>query len=294
VSPARPHSRRDHGAASLRVRAPPHRARTSPLGTPSALGTGRRADAGVLFDDVTESRLNVDVRGIGGGKTPLSPGIVGDSITFGHPGEADGTRNSSVEVNVLLARGNINFAFNDDIGLGHFEEDDAPGDPTAFGPSQMNVSIAGNGRRQDVDNVRLLASGVVDTASTLNFSASVGAGDGSFTGLIDAGRVRIANDAGGSTGGAAQSNVQAVLGDDATPFKSINQHHAIELPGLFDVNVRGGSGTDTVKFDLGGSGFTDAGAPVRFGSLAGHGPTAALRASVRRHRRTFRGLPPAV
>src|SRR5262249_9515295 len=209
------------------------------------------------FDDITESRVVVNVQGIGGSKTPLAPGQVRDSITFGHPGETAGVRNSSVDVNVGLGRGTINFAFNDGIDLGHFDEDKAPGDPTAFGPSTMNVNIAGTGRKQDVDTVTLLASGVVNTGSTLNFNTSLGAGDSSFTGLIDAGTFRIANDAGGSAGGAAHFNVQAGRGDDAITFKSINQDHAIELSGLLDVNIFEGSGTDNIKVDLGGAGFTD-------------------------------------
>src|SRR5262249_62037780 len=74
----------------------------------------------ISFDDITESRVNVNVRGIGGGKMPEAPGTVRDSITFGHPGEIAGVRNSSVDVNVQLGTGNTNVLINDGIDLGHF------------------------------------------------------------------------------------------------------------------------------------------------------------------------------
>jgi uncharacterized protein (TIGR03118 family) len=229
----------------------------------SVMGHNGNDFVNLSFDDITESRVVVNVQGIGGSKMPLGPGVVRDSITFGHPGEIGGIRNSSVDVNVLLGQGNINLAFNDKVDLGHFDEDKAPGDPTAFGPSTMNVNIAGSGRRQDVDNVTLLASGVVNTASTLNFNTNLGAGNNSFKGMIDANTFRIANDAGGSAGGAAHFNVQAGRGDDAITFKSVNQTSAIELSGLLDVNILGGSGKDNIQVDLGGSGFTDGSTSAR-------------------------------
>jgi hypothetical protein len=206
------------------------------------------------FDDITESRVLVNVHGIGGSTVSVNPSNVRDSITFGHPGEIAGIRNSSVDINVGLGQGNINFAFNYGVDLGDFT--DVPG-PAGFGPSTMNVNITGSRRRQDVDNVTLFANGAVDTGSTLNFNANLGAGNNSFKGLIDATTFRIANGAGGSAGGAAHFDVQAGGGNDSISFRSINQNHAIELSGLLDVTILEGSGTDNIKVDLGGSGFTD-------------------------------------
>jgi hypothetical protein len=123
----------------------------------------------------------------------------------------------------------------------------------------MDVNIAGSSRKQDVDNVTLLASGVVNTGSTLDVNTNLGAGNNSFRGVIDAATFRIANGAGGAAGGAARFNVQAGRGNDAISFKSINQGHAIELSGLLDLDILEGSGTDNVKVDLGGAGFTDGG-----------------------------------
>src|SRR5262249_32517873 len=212
------------------------------------------------FDDITESRVIVNVQGIGGSTTPVSPSVARDSITFGHPGETAGIRNSSVDVNVGLGRGNTNFAFNYGVDLGDFT--DVPG-PAGFGRSTMNVNITGSNRSRDVDNVTLFADGAVDTGSTLNFNADLGAGNDRFAALIDAANFRIANGAGGAAGGAAHINVQAGRGDDAISFKSINKNHAIELSGLLDLNILGGSGKDNVKVDLGGAGFTDGSAAAR-------------------------------
>src|SRR5262249_6076766 len=61
----------------------------------SVLGHNGNDFVNLNFDDLTESRLNVNVQGIGGGRTPDAPGSVRDSITFGHPGEIAGIRNSS-------------------------------------------------------------------------------------------------------------------------------------------------------------------------------------------------------
>jgi uncharacterized protein (TIGR03118 family) len=212
------------------------------------------------FDDITESRLSVNVQGIGGSKTPADPSANRDSITFGHPGEAAGIRNSSVDVNVVLGQGNTNLAFNYGVDVGDFT--DVPG-PAGFGRSTMNVNITGSNRSQDVDNVTLLASGAVDTGSTLNFNADLGAGNDRFTALIDAANFRIANGAGGTAGGAAHFNVRAGRGNDTISFKSLNQNHPIELSGLLDVNVFEGSGTDNIKVDLGGAGFADGGPSAR-------------------------------
>jgi hypothetical protein len=208
------------------------------------------------FDDITESRLNVNVHGIGGSQTPGSSANV-DSVTFGHAGEIAGIRNSSVDVIVGLGHGNANLQFNYGVDLGHFGEDKAPGDPTAFGPATMNVTISGSDRRRDVDNVTLFANGVVDTGSILNFTTNLGAGNNSFKGVFDANTFRIADGGGTVTGGVANFTVQAGSGNDSISFKSINQNHAIELSGLLGINVLGGSGKDNVRVDLGGVGFTD-------------------------------------
>jgi uncharacterized protein (TIGR03118 family) len=211
----------------------------------------------ISFDDIAESRVNVNVHGIGGGRMPDAPGTVRDSITFGHPGEIAGVRNSSVDVNVRLGSGSANFLFNYGIDLGHFDEDRAPGDPTAFGPSTMNVTITGSDRRQDVDNVTLFANGVVDTGSVLNFTTNLGAGNSSFKGVFDASTFRIADDGGTGTGGVANFTVQAGRGNDSISLRSINQDNPIELSGTLAVNILGGLGKDNVKVDLGGAGFTD-------------------------------------
>jgi hypothetical protein len=58
-------------------------------------------------------------------------------------------------------------------------------------------------------------------------------------------------------GGAAHFNIQAGSGNDAISFKSIHQDHTIELSGLFDINLLGGAGKDTMNVDFGGAGFTD-------------------------------------
>jgi len=202
----------------------------------------------ISFDDIAESRVNVNVHGIGGGKTPDAPGTVRDSIIFGHPGGLAGVRGSSVDVNVGLGQGDINFLFNDFIDLGHLPE--VPGS-AGFGPSTMNVTIRGSGRHQDVDNVTLLMNGVVNTGSTLNFNTDLGGGNNSFNALFDANTFHI------DDGGAAHFNVQAGSGNDAISFASIHQNQAIELGGMLDINILGGSGTDRIRTDFGGAGFTD-------------------------------------
>jgi hypothetical protein len=202
----------------------------------------------INFDDIAESRVNVNVQGIGGGKAPDAPGTVRDSITFGHAGGLAGVRNSSVNVNVGLGQGDSNFLFSDHVDLGHLPE--VPG-PAGFGPSTMNVTINGSARPQDVDNVTLLMNGVVNTGSTLNFNTHLGGGNNSFKALFDANTFHI------DDGGAAHFNVQAGAGNDAISFASINQNQAIELGGLLDINILGGSGKDSIRTDFGGAGFTD-------------------------------------
>jgi hypothetical protein len=101
------------------------------------------------FDDITESRVNVNVHGIGGTQRN-SPGNA-DSITFGHAGEIAEIRNSSVNVNVGLGNGNIDLAFNYGVTLGNFTN--GPG-PTRFGPANMTVNITGSSRSRDLDKTR--------------------------------------------------------------------------------------------------------------------------------------------
>jgi hypothetical protein len=93
----------------------------------------------------------------------------------------------------------------------------------------------------------------------LNFNTNLGAGKNSFTASFDANTFRIADGAGGATGGAAHFSVQAGRGDDSISFKSTHQNHAIELSGLLDVDILGGSGKDNIRTDFGGAGFTDGG-----------------------------------
>jgi hypothetical protein len=213
----------------------------------------------INFDDIAESRVNVNVHGIGGGKTPDAPGTVRDSIIFGHDGGLAGIRGSSVDVNVGLGKGDINFLFNDHVDLGHLPE--VPG-AAGFGPSTMNVNISASARHKDVDNVTLLMNGEVNTGSTLNFNTNLGGGNNSFNAVFDANTFQIDDDggqfiAGAHLGGAAHFNVQAGSGNDAIDFHSINQAHTIELSGQLDINILGGSGKDTIRTDFGGAGFTD-------------------------------------
>src|SRR5262249_34448720 len=67
----------------------------------------------ISFDDIAESRVLVNVHGIGGGKSPDAVGTFRDSIVFGHPGEIAGVRNASVDVNVRLGTGNTSLLLND-------------------------------------------------------------------------------------------------------------------------------------------------------------------------------------
>jgi hypothetical protein len=213
----------------------------------------------ISFDNIAESRVNVNVHGIGGGKTPDAPGTVRDSITFGHDGGLAGIRNSSVDVNVGLGKGHINFLFNYHDDLGQLPE--VPGRP-GFGPSTMNVNIRDSARHQDVDNVTVLMNGEVNTGSTLNFNTDLGGGNNSFNAVFDANTFQINDDggqfiAGAHLGGAAHFNVQAGSGKDSISFESIHQAHTIELSGLLDINILGGSAKDIIRTDFGGAGFTD-------------------------------------
>ncbi|PWT86623.1 MAG: TIGR03118 family protein, partial [Proteobacteria bacterium] len=212
----------------------------------------------ISFDDISDSRVSVNVHGIGGGRTPDAPGTVRDSITFGHTGEIAGVRNSTVDVNVRLGNGDANFLFNDEVNLGHLVRDRQLDGPAAFGRSTMNVSILGSNRTQDVDNISLFANGVVNTASVLNFSTRLSAGNNSsFQGVLDADSFRIADDARTGFGGAANFAIEAGRGNDLISFMSINQDTSIELSGLLSLNILGGSGRDNVRIDLGGTGLSD-------------------------------------
>jgi len=232
------------------------------------LGHNGQDFVNLSFGEILESRLNVSAQNLGGSASSASSSDIQSSITFG-VGKT-GVRNSSVDVNVGLGHGNNNFAINYGIDLGHLAPPDGT-DPSAsdFGPSTMNVNITDSGRHQDVDHVTLFANGEVNTGSTLNFITNLGAGNNSFNAVFDANQFQIDDDGGefiiGPTpgtfaphsGGAAHFDVFAGTGSDSISFKSINQDHTIELSGLFDVNIFGGSGKDNIKVDFGGAGFTD-------------------------------------
>jgi hypothetical protein len=234
----------------------------------SILGQNGNDFLNLNFGDILESRLDVAARNLGGSQTPLNPAEARDTITFG--AARAGIRNSSVDLNVALGTGNNNLRINYGSDLGHLAgpagTPDKPGD---FGPSTFNVNVSDSGRRRDVDNVTLFANGEVNSGSTLNFNTQLGAGNNSFQAVFDANLFQIDDDGGvfspGPTpgtfaphsGGAAHFNVLAGGGRDPVSFQSINQGHTIELSGLFDVNVLGGSGKDRVKIDFGGAGFTD-------------------------------------
>jgi hypothetical protein len=221
------------------------------------------------FGDVLESRLNLNARGLGGSKTPLGPTDVRDTITFGT--QRAGGRNAAIDVNVSFGRGNNNLLFNYGIDLGHIANPSgSPDTPANFGPGTFNVNISDSGRRQDVDNVTLFANGEINTGSTLNVNAQLGAGNNTFRSVFDANLFQVDDDGGvfspGPTpgtfaphsGGVARFNVLAGSGKDTIDFHSINQAHTIELSGLFDINVLGGSGKDNINVNFGGpGGFTD-------------------------------------
>jgi hypothetical protein len=238
----------------------------------NVLGHNGNDFVNLSFGEILESRLNINERGIGGSKAPISAGDVHDTITFGVVSNGKtGVRNSSVDLNVALGTGNTNLAINYAIDLGHLAP--AAGVAAAasdFGPSTMNVHITGSSRHQDVDNVTLFANGEVNTASTLNFNTDLGAGNNSFKAVFDANSFQIDDDGGEfipglkpgtfapHSGGAAHFNVNAGSGNDTIDFHSINQAHTIELSGLFDINVTGGAGKDKINVNFGGpGGFTD-------------------------------------
>jgi hypothetical protein len=217
------------------------------------------------FGEILESRLEVAARNLGGSNGPVNPADVQSSITFG-VGKT-GVRGSSVDVNVSFGHGNNNFALTYGIDLGHLAGDGVASD---FAPSTMNVNITDSGRPQDVDNVTLFATGEVNTGSTLNVNALLGAGNNSFKSIFDANTFQIDDDGGefspGPTpgtfaphsGGAAHFNILAGSGKDTIDFHSINQGHTIELSGLFDINIQGGSSRDNINVNFGGpGGFTD-------------------------------------
>jgi hypothetical protein len=221
------------------------------------------------FGDILESRLNVNAQGIGGSKTPLSPGDVRDVITFGT--QRAGGRNASINVDVSFGTGNNNLLFNYGIDLGHLAPPaGTPAAPGDFGPGTFNVNITDSGRPQDTDNVTFFANGEINTGSTLNVNTQLGAGNNTFKAIFDANLFQVDDDGGvfspGPTpgtfaphsGGTARFNVLAGTGKDTIDFQSINQAHTIELSGLFDINVLGGSSMDNIKVDFGGpGGFTD-------------------------------------
>jgi hypothetical protein len=221
------------------------------------------------FGNILESRVNVAVQGIGGDSGPLNSTNPRDSITFGT--KRAGIRNSSVDVNVALGTGNTSLLFNYGSDLGHLAgpagTPDQPGD---FGPSAFDVNIAASHRRQDVDSITLFANGEINTGSTLNWNTNLGAGNNKFNAIFDANLFQIDDDGGvfspgptpGSfaphSGGAAHFNIFAGRGKDSISFQSINQAHTIELSGLFDINIHGGSANDDINVDFGGAGgFTD-------------------------------------
>jgi hypothetical protein len=234
----------------------------------NVLGHNGNDSVNVSFGEILESRVNLNERGIGGSATALATTAANDSITLGDV--KTGVRNSSVDVNVDFGRGNSNLALHYGIDLGHLAP---PVGTTAtasdFGPSTMNVNITDSSRAQDTDNVTLTAVGEVNTASTLNVNAQLGAGNNSFKSVFDAASFQIDDDGGefingpgGTTaphsGGAAHFNVTAGTGRDTIAFQSINQADTIELSGLFDINILGGSGKDNINVNFGGpGGFTD-------------------------------------
>jgi hypothetical protein len=173
-------------------------------------------------------------------------------------------------VNVALGTGNTNFQFNYGSDLGHLAPP-AGAAPSAsdFGTSTFNVSITGSSRSQDADNISLFANGEINTGSTLNWDTHLGNGNNTFDAVFDANLWQVDDDGGqfiigpgGTTpphsGGAGHFNVEAGTGNDTILFRSINQDHTIELSGLFDINIQGGSGKDAITVDFGGAGgFTD-------------------------------------
>jgi hypothetical protein len=220
------------------------------------------------FGNILESRVNVAASNLGGSQGGAGSSAVRDMITFGSL--RAGIRNSSVDVNIGLGQGVTNLRFNYGSDLGHLAPPaGTPASAGDFGPSTFNVAITGSPRPQDAAHVTLFANGEVNTGSALNFDTMFIAGNNSFQAVVDAANFQIDDDGGefilgpgGTTpphsGGAAHFNVHAGSGNDTISFQSINQDHTIELSGLFDINIQGGSGKDKINVDFGGTGgFTD-------------------------------------
>jgi hypothetical protein len=220
------------------------------------------------FGDILESRLDLNALNLGGSTSPLSPSTVRDMITFGT--QRAGGRNAAIDVNVGFGHGNNNLLFNYGIDLGHIANaNGSPDTPANFGPGTFNLNITDSGRHQDVDNVTLFANGEINTGSTLNVTTQLGAGNNTFKSVFDGNLFQVDDDGGifspGPTpgtfsphsGGAVHFDVLAGTGNDAISLGSINQGHSIELSGLFDINIFGGSGKDNIKVDFGGAGFSD-------------------------------------
>jgi hypothetical protein len=223
----------------------------------NVLGSNGNDFVNLNFGDILESRVNVNANNLGGSKVPAAAMDVRDTITFG--ALRAGIRNASVDVHVSLGTGNNNLKFNYGSDLGHLAGAGVPGD---FGPATFNVSITGSNRPQDVDNVTLFANGEVNTGSTLNFDDQLGAGNNTFKAVIDAAQFQIDDDGGAfissaHSGGAAHFDILAGNGNDTISFQTINSSHTLELSGLLDIHMQGGSGKDKMVADFGGAGFTD-------------------------------------
>jgi|GEM_PF-4746323 len=207
------------------------------------LGGNQNDFLDVHFGPIADSTVNVSANLLGGNETSL----VGNVVTPGSISFAGGIRSSSVDVGVDLGTGNNNFRFDFGSDLGKLD---------TFGPSTMNVGIVGSQRSQDRDNVVFFADGEANSGSTLNVGVNLQDGNDNFQGIFDANTFEIDDDdeANPFTGGAAHFSVDGGAGNDALSMKSINQEHTIELTGLFDIQMRGGSGRDLVNVDFGGPG----------------------------------------
>ncbi len=197
----------------------------------------------VHFGPIADSTVNVAANLFGGADTGLVRGVVTpSSISFG-----GGIRNSSVDVAVDLGTGDNDFRFNFGSDLGKLD---------TFGPSTMNVSITGSDRAGDRDNIVFFADGEANSGSTLNVNVRLQSGNDTFRGVFDANKFEIDDDdeANPFTGGAAHFTVDGGAGNDLLTMGSINQEHTIELTGLFDINLQGGQGRDTISVDFGGPG----------------------------------------
>jgi hypothetical protein len=197
----------------------------------------------VHFGPIADSTVNVTANLFGGADTGLVQGVVTPgSISF-----KGGIRSSSVDVRVDLGTGGNDFRFNFGADLGKLD---------TFGPSTMNVSITGSDRAGDLDNVVFFADGEANSASTLNVDVQLKSGNDTFRGVFDADTFEIDDDDEASpfTGGAIHFTVDAGAGNDLLNMASIHQGHTIELTGLFDINLQGSQGRDTISVDFGGPG----------------------------------------